>query len=208
MKPHWRLSPIAASVALMLSATTAVARIETGMTREALVAELGRPEGRLIMGDRAIYRWPTVTVHLRADRVTLVDWRDLAAEEASEKRRANQAAEQQALLDAEEAQRREAAAEAAREAERLRPEREREELRRRVEELEQGERAAREREAELQAQASRERAARLALLRREYWQALEALRKANAEGDEAQAKIWRRIWRSKEAELQSLGGKP
>lgn len=199
---------MAVSGLLMLAQPTAAARVANGMTREALLTELGRPEGHLVLGDRAIYRWPTVTVHLRADRVTMVDWRDLAAEEAAEKRRAHHAAEQQALIEAEEARRREAVEAAAREAERLRPEREREELRRRVEELEQGERAAREREAERQAQAASVREARLALLRREYWQALQALRKANADGDEERAGTWRRIWRSKEAEIQSLGGKP
>lgn len=208
MKPPMRLLLIAVFVLTGLAHANAAARIAAGMTRETLLAELGQPEGRLVLGDKAIYRWPTVTVRLRADRVTMVDWRDLAAEEAAEKRRAYHAAEQQALIAAEEARRREAAEAAAREAERLRPEREREELRRRVEELEQGERAAREREAERQAQAASEREARLALLRREYWQALQALRKANADGDEERAGTWRRIWRSKEAEIQSLGGKP
>src|SRR5690606_16998377 len=200
--------PLVRSGLMLLCLGATAMAVEVGMTRTALIAELGPPESRMETAGRAIFRWDAVEVHLQDDHVRQIHWRDLAAERAANERRAR-LDEQQRQHEAEAARlQQEAAARAAAEAERLRPERERAELAARIARLEREKQAAEAKAAELAAAAARERKVRILILQRESAAALSALRAANAQGDEKQARYLRRVWLAKEAELKLLRDTP
>ncbi len=200
MRPHRLLLQIGL---LLLGATTSTA-VEIGMTHEELIAKQGQPDSKLETSHQAIYRWPTLTVRLRDNRVENIQWRDLDAERTEAERRADMIKKQRQQESAAARLRQVEAEKAAAEFERLRPERERAQLAARVDQLERDKQAADAQIARLNEQAVRERAARIAILQKEIYTTLSALHAAKETGNDKLVRHLRGAWYGKEQELKLL----
>ena len=58
----------------------------TGMTESALLAAKGAPDGKIIAGRKALYRYPDMVVHLTDARIVSIQKRDLQRESEESRR--------------------------------------------------------------------------------------------------------------------------
>lgn len=129
----------ALALCLFVIPTLTFADVTVGMSEDALIALKGKPAGKTVVGDKAIYRWEDMQVKLEDGKVVHIVVRDEATEKAmAEQRRKNSqlAAEQKKAIAAKEAAAKAAAAERTRTSDALVAEQRNQEAAREAERLE------------------------------------------------------------------------